>query len=74
MTPRNRHARTESVPHSDFGAQEFYDEDDLEEAGPAPENAEPAVADSAFAPRPSEVADAADALAMLQRLPADAVV
>ena len=31
MTPRNRHARTESVPHSDFGAQEFYDEDDLEE-------------------------------------------
>ena len=31
MTPRNRHARTDSVPHSDFGAQEFYDEDDLEE-------------------------------------------
>ena len=31
MTPRNRHTRTESVPHSDFGAQEFYDEDDLEE-------------------------------------------
>ena len=31
MTPRNRHARTNSVPHSDFGAQEFYDEDDLEE-------------------------------------------
>ena len=31
MTPRNRHARTESVPHSDFGAQEFYDEDDIEE-------------------------------------------
>ena len=31
MTPRNRHARTESVPHSDFGAQEFYDKDDLEE-------------------------------------------
>lgn len=31
MTPRNRHSRTESVPHSDFGAQEFYDEDDLEE-------------------------------------------
>ena len=31
MTPRNRHARTESLPHSDFGAQEFYDEDDLEE-------------------------------------------
>ena len=31
MTPRNRHARTESVPHSDFGAQEFYDEDDLEQ-------------------------------------------
>ena len=31
MTPRNRHPRTESVPHSDFGAQEFYDEDDLEE-------------------------------------------
>ena len=31
MPPRNRHARTESVPHSDFGAQEFYDEDDLEE-------------------------------------------
>ena len=31
MTPRNRHARTGSVPHSDFGAQEFYDEDDLEE-------------------------------------------
>ena len=31
MTPRNRHARTEAVPHSDFGAQEFYDEDDLEE-------------------------------------------
>ena len=31
MTPRNRHARTESVPHSDFGAQECYDEDDLEE-------------------------------------------
>ena len=31
MTPRNRHIRTESVPHSDFGAQEFYDEDDLEE-------------------------------------------
>ena len=30
MTPRNRHTRTESVPHSDFGAQEFYDEDDLE--------------------------------------------
>ena len=31
MTPRNRHTRTNSVPHSDFGAQEFYDEDDLEE-------------------------------------------
>ena len=31
MTPRNRHTRTESLPHSDFGAQEFYDEDDLEE-------------------------------------------
>ena len=31
MTPRNRHTRTDSVPHSDFGAQEFYDEDDLEE-------------------------------------------
>ena len=31
MTLRNRHTRTESVPHSDFGAQEFYDEDDLEE-------------------------------------------
>ena len=31
MTLRNRHIRTESVPHSDFGAQEFYDEDDLEE-------------------------------------------
>ena len=31
MTPRNRHTRTSSVPHSDFGAQEFYDEDDLEE-------------------------------------------
>ena len=31
MTPRNRHSRTGSVPHSDFGAQEFYDEDDLEE-------------------------------------------
>ena len=31
MTPRNRHTRTESVPHSDFGAQEFYDEDDLVE-------------------------------------------
>ena len=31
MTPRNRHTRTESVPHSDFGAQEFYDEDDLEQ-------------------------------------------
>ena len=31
MSPRNRHTRTESVPHSDFGAQEFYDEDDLEE-------------------------------------------
>ena len=31
MTPRNRHARTDFVPHSDFGAQEFYDEDDLEE-------------------------------------------
>ena len=31
MTPRNRHARNESVPHSDFGAQEFYDEDDHEE-------------------------------------------
>lgn len=31
MTLRNRHARTDSVPHSDFGAQEFYDEDDLEE-------------------------------------------
>ena len=31
MTPENHHARTESVPHSDFGAQEFYDEDDLEE-------------------------------------------
>ena len=31
MTPRNRHTRTESVPHSDFGAQEIYDEDDLEE-------------------------------------------
>ena len=31
MPPRNRHARTESVPHSDFGAQEFYEEDDLEE-------------------------------------------
>lgn len=31
MTPRNRHPRTGSVPHSDFGAQEFYDEDDLEE-------------------------------------------
>ena len=31
MPPRNRHTRTESVPHSDFGAQEFYDEDDLEE-------------------------------------------
>ena len=31
MNPRNRHARTDSVPHSDFGAQEFYDEDDLEE-------------------------------------------
>mgnify|MGYP000916446453 FL=1 len=31
MTPRNRHARTESVPQSDFGAQEFYDEDDIEE-------------------------------------------
>ena len=31
MTPSNRHARTDSVPHSDFGAQEFYDEDDLEE-------------------------------------------
>ena len=31
MTPRNRHARTDSVPHSDFGAQEFYDEDDHEE-------------------------------------------
>ena len=31
MTPENRHARNESVPHSDFGAQEFYDEDDLEE-------------------------------------------
>ena len=31
MTPRNRHTRTESVPHSDFGAQELYDEDDLEE-------------------------------------------
>ena len=30
MTPRNRHTRTNSVPHSDFGAQEFYDEDDLE--------------------------------------------
>ncbi len=29
--PGNHHARTESVPHSDFGAQEFYDEDDLEE-------------------------------------------
>ena len=27
MTPRNRHARTDSVPHSDFGAQEVYDED-----------------------------------------------
>ena len=31
MTLRNRHTRSESVPHSDFGAQEFYDEDDLEE-------------------------------------------
>ena len=31
MTPRNCHTRTNSVPHSDFGAQEFYDEDDLEE-------------------------------------------
>ncbi|OLO72578.1 MFS transporter [Actinomyces oris] len=31
MTLRNRHIRSESVPHSDFGAQEFYDEDDLEE-------------------------------------------
>ena len=31
MTSENHHARTESVPHSDFGAQEFYDEDDLEE-------------------------------------------
>ena len=31
MTPRNRHTQSESVPHSDFGAQEFYDEDDLEE-------------------------------------------
>ena len=31
MTSRNRHSRTGSVPHSDFGAQEFYDEDDLEE-------------------------------------------
>lgn len=44
-------------------SEEWDDEDDLEdleEAGPAPEDAEPAVADSAFAPRPSEVADAAD--------------
>ena len=41
-------------------SEEWDDEDDLEEAGPAPENAEPAVADSAFVPRPSEVADAAD--------------
>ena len=41
-------------------SEEWDDEDDLEEAGPAPEDAEPAVADSAFAPHPSEVADAAD--------------
>ena len=31
MTPRNRHSRTGPVPYSDFGGEEFYDEDDLEE-------------------------------------------
>ena len=31
MTPKKRHSKTDSVPESDFGGQEFYDEDDLEE-------------------------------------------
>ena len=31
MTPKKRHSETDSVPESDFGGQEFYDEDDLEE-------------------------------------------
>ncbi len=35
MTPRKHRSRTDSktisVPDSDFGGQEFYDEDDLEE-------------------------------------------
>ncbi|TFH53903.1 rRNA pseudouridine synthase [Actinomyces viscosus] len=31
MTPRNRHSRNDSVLHGDFGGQEFYDDDDLEE-------------------------------------------
>lgn len=46
MTPRNRHARTESVPHSDFGAQEFYDEDDLEELDERAEAADLAAFDA----------------------------
>ena len=31
MTPKKRHSKADSVPESDFGGQEFYDEDDLEE-------------------------------------------
>ena len=31
MTPKKHRSRTDSVPKSDFGAQEFYDEDDIEE-------------------------------------------
>ncbi|WP_167146415.1 pseudouridine synthase [Actinomyces sp. ZJ308] len=31
MTRKKHRSRTDSVPHSDFGDQEFYDEDDLEE-------------------------------------------
>ena len=28
MTPKKRHSKTDSVPESDFGGQEFYDEDE----------------------------------------------
>ena len=47
MTPRNRHSRTGPVPYSDFGGEEFYDEDDLEELDEAIDAADLAAFDAA---------------------------
>ena len=46
MTPRNRHSRTGPVPYSDFGGEEFYDEDDLEELDEAIDAADLAAFDA----------------------------